>query len=85
MSRFWASANAPSSRRHQKLVEEAPIHRGESRVAGARISESLRVALKKIGYSNAGTVEFLMDQSANLYFIEVNARIQVEHSGDGDW
>ena len=44
-----------------------------------RISESLRVALKAIGYTNAGTVEFLMDANGNLYFIEVNARIQVEH------
>jgi len=44
-----------------------------------RISESLRVALKAIGYTNAGTVEFLMGADGNLYFIEVNARIQVEH------
>ncbi len=36
-------------------------------------------ALKKIGYSSAGTVEFLRDDSGNLYFIEMNARIQVEH------
>ena len=35
--------------------------------------------MKKIGYTNAGTVEFLMDEHGNLYFIEVNARIQVEH------
>jgi acetyl-CoA carboxylase biotin carboxylase subunit len=44
-----------------------------------QISDSLRVAMKSIGYSNAGTVEFLMDADRNLYFIEVNARIQVEH------
>ncbi len=65
-------------RRHQKLVEEAP-----SPAVGvelrARISERLRAALKAIGYTNAGTVEFLMDADSNLYFIEVNARIQVEH------
>ena len=65
-------------RRHQKLIEEAPST-AVSPELRARISESLRVALKKIGYSNAGTVEFLMDQSGKLYFIEVNARIQVEH------
>ena len=65
-------------RRHQKLVEEAPSTAVTPELR-ARISESLRVALKKIGYSNAGTVEFLMDQTGNLYFIEVNARIQVEH------
>ncbi len=65
-------------RRHQKLIEEAPSV-AVSPELRARISDSLRVALKKIGYSNAGTVEFLMDQAGNLYFIEVNARIQVEH------
>ncbi len=65
-------------RRHQKLLEEAPSTAVTPELR-ARISESLRVALKKIGYSNAGTVEFLMDQRGNLYFIEVNARIQVEH------
>ena len=44
-----------------------------------RVSDSLRKAMKAIGYSNAGTVEFLMDENGELYFIEVNARIQVEH------
>jgi acetyl-CoA carboxylase, biotin carboxylase subunit len=65
-------------RRHQKLIEESPstVVTPELR---ERISESLRVALKGIGYTNAGTVEFLMDQDRNLHFIEVNARIQVEH------
>ena len=59
-------------------MEEAP-----SPAVGAelreRISERLRAALKAIDYTNAGTVEFLMDADSNLYFIEVNARIQVEH------
>jgi acetyl-CoA carboxylase biotin carboxylase subunit len=44
-----------------------------------KMRSRLCAALQKIGYTNAGTVEFLMDQSGNLYFIEVNARIQVEH------
>ncbi len=65
-------------RRHQKLVEESP-----SVAVGPelreRISAGLRSALKAIGYTNAGTVEFLMDENGRLYFIEVNARIQVEH------
>ncbi|MEO8027825.1 MAG: biotin carboxylase N-terminal domain-containing protein, partial [Bryobacteraceae bacterium] len=65
-------------RRHQKLVEEAPST-AVSPELRERISEALRVAMKAIGYTNAGTVEFLMDQQGNLYFIEVNARIQVEH------
>jgi len=65
-------------RRHQKLIEESPSVAVTPELR-KRISESLRVALKTIGYTNAGTVEFLMDASGNLYFIEVNARIQVEH------
>jgi acetyl-CoA carboxylase biotin carboxylase subunit len=65
-------------RRHQKLLEESPSPalKPEERT---RVSESLAVALKAIGYTNAGTVEFLMDETGKLYFIEVNARIQVEH------
>ena len=65
-------------RRHQKLLEEAPSP-SVTPALRKRISDGLRVAMKSIGYSNAGTVEFLMDQNCNLYFIEVNARIQVEH------
>ncbi|HEY4363596.1 MAG TPA: acetyl-CoA carboxylase biotin carboxylase subunit [Bryobacteraceae bacterium] len=65
-------------RRHQKLIEEAPSTAVSAELR-KRISDGLRVALKGIGYSNAGTVEFLMDAQGNLYFIEVNARIQVEH------
>jgi acetyl-CoA carboxylase biotin carboxylase subunit len=65
-------------RRHQKLLEEAPSP-SVTPALRERISDSLRVAMKSIGYSNAGTVEFLMDQHRNMYFIEVNARIQVEH------
>ena len=65
-------------RRHQKLLEESP-----SPALSAEMRESVSAALKKalsaIGYSNAGTVEFLMDETGQLYFIEVNARIQVEH------
>lgn len=65
-------------RRHQKILEEAP-----SPVVTAElrqdISSKLKVALREIGYTNAGTVEFLMDEDGSLYFIEVNARIQVEH------
>ena len=65
-------------RRHQKLIEEAPSVAVSPELRG-RISEVLRVALGAIGYTNAGTVEFLMDAAGKLYFIEVNARIQVEH------
>jgi acetyl-CoA carboxylase, biotin carboxylase subunit len=65
-------------RRHQKLVEEAPSPAVTPELRN-EIGERLRVALTKLGYVNAGTVEFLMDGDGNLYFIEVNARIQVEH------
>ena len=65
-------------RRHQKLVEESP-----SPVMDAKRRKELGVmvvkALEAIGYTNAGTVEFLMDQDGSLYFIEMNTRIQVEH------
>jgi len=65
-------------RRHQKLVEESPSPVMDDRkraVLGARVV----AALQQIGYSSAGTVEFLMDEDGAMYFIEVNARIQVEH------
>jgi acetyl-CoA carboxylase biotin carboxylase subunit len=65
-------------RRHQKLVEEAPSPAVSQELRSA-MSARLEKALADVGYSNAGTVEFLMDETGNLYFIEVNARIQVEH------
>ena len=65
-------------RRHQKLIEESPSPALDP-VQRVEVMESLRVALKAVGYTNAGTVEFLMDETGKLYFIEVNARIQVEH------
>ncbi|MFB3920445.1 MAG: acetyl-CoA carboxylase biotin carboxylase subunit [Terriglobia bacterium] len=65
-------------RRHQKLLEESPSTQLD---ADARQRQGSQVvqALQKIGYTNAGTVEFLMDENQNLYFLEMNARIQVEH------
>jgi acetyl-CoA carboxylase biotin carboxylase subunit len=65
-------------RRHQKLVEESPSTAiaPETR---RRVANALREAMHRVGYTNAGTVEFVMDASGSLYFIEVNARIQVEH------
>ncbi len=65
-------------RRHQKLVEEAPAC-GISPELRAKMGKILSDALSAIGYTNAGTVEFLMDEDGELYFIELNARIQVEH------
>jgi acetyl-CoA carboxylase, biotin carboxylase subunit len=65
-------------RRHQKLIEEAPSPAMTPKLREETIA-ALKKALKAIGYQNAGTVEFLMDEQGKLYFIEVNARIQVEH------
>jgi len=65
-------------RRHQKLVEEAPSPCLDP-AARERTMAVLREAIRGVGYTNAGTVEFLMDENGDLYFIEVNARIQVEH------
>jgi len=65
-------------RRHQKLLEESPSPALRAEVR-KRVMSKLRDAVRAIGYSNAGTVEFLMDEKGDLYFIEVNARIQVEH------
>jgi acetyl-CoA carboxylase biotin carboxylase subunit len=65
-------------RRHQKLLEESPSPAVNDRQR-AEISTALRKAIAASGYTNAGTVEFLMDETGKLYFIEVNARVQVEH------
>jgi acetyl-CoA carboxylase biotin carboxylase subunit len=65
-------------RRHQKLVEESPSP-AVTDAQRAEISTVLKGAMSAAGYTNAGTVEFLMDETGKLYFIEVNARVQVEH------
>jgi acetyl-CoA carboxylase biotin carboxylase subunit len=65
-------------RRHQKLLEEAPSVKVTPQLR-KEIGELLSKTLSKIGYWNAGTIEFLMDEDGKLYFIEMNTRIQVEH------
>jgi acetyl-CoA carboxylase biotin carboxylase subunit len=65
-------------RRHQKLVEEAPSVKVTPELR-ERIGGILVKTLSSIGYMNAGTVEFLMDEDGSLSFIEMNTRIQVEH------
>ena len=65
-------------RRHQKLLEESPsptIDAKRRKELGAKVVK----AMEGIGYTNAGTIEFLMDQDGSIYFIEMNTRIQVEH------
>lgn len=65
-------------RRHQKLVEESPSPAMDARKREELGAQVVR-AMEQVGYTNAGTVEFLMDEDGSFYFIEMNARIQVEH------
>src|SRR5580698_3103863 len=65
-------------RRHQKLIEEAPSLMVTPKLR-EEIAKTLKRSLENVGYQNAGTVEFLMDEDGKLYFIEMNTRIQVEH------
>ncbi|CAG8476435.1 1526_t:CDS:10, partial [Acaulospora colombiana] len=66
-------------RRHQKVVEVAPAVNLESSVRDAILADAIKLA-KSSGYRNAGTAEFLVDQQNRHYFIEINPRIQVEHT-----
>jgi acetyl-CoA carboxylase biotin carboxylase subunit len=65
-------------RRHQKLIEEAPSSRLSAPLRAAMGEAAVRAA-RAVGYTGAGTFEFLLDADDRFYFMEVNARIQVEH------
>jgi acetyl-CoA carboxylase biotin carboxylase subunit len=65
-------------RRHQKLIEEAPSLQVSAKLR-EELGRTVCRCLAEIGYQNAGTVEFLMDADKQLYFIEMNTRVQVEH------
>ncbi|XP_016105870.1 pyruvate carboxylase, mitochondrial-like [Sinocyclocheilus grahami] len=66
-------------RRHQKVVEIAPAAQLDLHLRDRLTSDSVNLA-KQVGYENAGTVEFLVDKHGKHYFIEVNSRLQVEHT-----
>jgi len=65
-------------RRHQKLIEEAPSLMVTPKLR-EELGKTIKKSLENIGYWNAGTIEFLMDEDGKIYFIEMNTRIQVEH------
>ena len=67
-----------TQRRHQKLIEESPAPNLPDDKRKSMCQAAVRL-IQSAGYTNAGTVEFILDQNHNFYFIEVNARIQVEH------
>uniref|UniRef100_A0A8C9U628 Pyruvate carboxylase n=1 Tax=Scleropages formosus TaxID=113540 RepID=A0A8C9U628_SCLFO len=66
-------------RRHQKVVEVAPAAQLDPHLRDRLTADSVNLA-KQVGYENAGTVEFLLDKHGKHYFIEVNSRLQVEHT-----
>ncbi|MDD5458903.1 MAG: acetyl-CoA carboxylase biotin carboxylase subunit [Phycisphaerae bacterium] len=68
-----------TQRRHQKMIEESPCPVLDEKTRNNLCESALRI-IKEAGYWSAGTVEFLLDKDNNFYFIEVNTRIQVEHT-----
>ena len=65
-------------RRNQKIIEESPSPFVDEDLRNAMGGQAVQLA-KKVGYSSAGTVEFIVDQNKNFYFLEMNTRLQVEH------
>lgn len=66
-------------RRHQKIIEYAPAFSIDNKIREAICNDAIKIA-KHVGYVNAGTLEFLVDNDGNYYFIEMNPRVQVEHT-----
>jgi acetyl-CoA carboxylase, biotin carboxylase subunit len=75
---YLGERDCSAQRRHQKILEEAPSPIISPEVRAQMGGDALK-GINKIGYVNAGTLEFLVDQEGNYYFIEMNTRIQVEH------
>ncbi len=65
-------------RRHQKIIEESPSPALDEKLR-KKMGEAAVAVTRAVGYTNAGTMEFMLDEDKNFYFLEVNARVQVEH------
>lgn len=75
---FLGERDCSIQRRHQKLIEEAPSPMSTDSLR-KKLGEYAIKAAKALRYCNAGTIEFIVDDNANIYFMEVNTRVQVEH------
>ena len=67
-----------AQRRHQKVLEESPAPSIEDTTRAKMVAAALAIA-ERVGYTNAGTCEFIVDEHGEFFFLEVNARLQVEH------
>jgi len=76
--RVYGDRECSIQRRHQKIIEEAPIHNIDDTVRENLWEWSVQL-LRAMGFTGIGTVEFLMDQEGRLFFLEINGRLQVEH------